>query len=431
MSQVAIRVQGIGKQYRLGGGPRTYGTLRESLTSAVTAPVRWIRSSNSRGHRRASETIWALKDVTFDVAPGQVVGLIGRNGAGKTTLLKVLSRITEPTTGSAEIRGRVGSLLEIGMGFHGELTGRENIFLNGAILGMRRAEIRRNFDEIVAFSELEKFIDTPVKRYSSGMYLRLAFAVAAHLESEILLVDEVLAVGDVLFQKKCLGKIGDIAKAGRTVFFVSHNMAAIQDLCTWGICLRPGGVSAQGPISSAIEAYLSMLTDGNLSNTDLHSLPRGEGMGDGFRFLSANFEGVEGGQISLWSPLRLRLEFQAKRRLSGISLAFSVFSMDRECLFTCEAADSDSLLDLEAGGVGAAVAVVPHPNLPPARYVVDIRARIGPTLLDSMDSAVGFEISPFGVAPWSSERRYRPNSDWTYNVSDSLDSKSDLPVAVG
>jgi len=247
MPDAAIRVEGLSKRYRIGEG-RSHKTLREALTGAFRAP---FRRANRSGH----ETIWALKDVSFEVAPGEVVGVIGRNGAGKSTLLKILSRITEPTEGRIEIRGRVGSLLEVGTGFHSELTGRENIFLNGAILGMKRIEIRRRFDEIVAFAEVEKFIDTPVKHYSSGMYLRLAFAVAAHLEPEILLVDEVLAVGDAEFQKKCLGKMGDVARGGRTVLFVSHNMAAVQQLCRTGIVLEQGSVACAADVALAVRHY--------------------------------------------------------------------------------------------------------------------------------------------------------------------------------
>src|SRR3989454_14034 len=228
---VAIRCQGLGKQYRLGPRQR-YRALRDTLPALALAPFRGLRSAIGFGRPTAQgATLWALRDVSFEVSAGEIVGIIGANGAGKSTLLKILSRITEPTEGQAEIHGRVGSLLEVGTGFHPELSGRENVYLNGAILGMRRAEIEKKFDEIVAFSEVEKFVDMPVKHYSSGMYLRLAFAVAAHLETEILLVDEVLAVGDVEFQKKCLGKMEDVSKQGRTVLFVSHNMHAIRRLC--------------------------------------------------------------------------------------------------------------------------------------------------------------------------------------------------------
>ena len=222
---------------------RPYGNLRESIMNSLTGPAHALRSlADARSTAMAEDDghIWALRDVSLDIMPGEVVGIIGRNGAGKCTLLKILSRITEPTTGRVDLYGRVGSLLEVGTGFHPELTGRENIYLNGAILGMKRAEIERKFDEIVAFAEIEKFLDTPVKHYSSGMYVRLAFAVAAHLEPEILLVDEVLAVGDAAFQKKCLGKMGDVARGGRTVLFVSHNMASVESLCTTALLLDGG-----------------------------------------------------------------------------------------------------------------------------------------------------------------------------------------------
>ncbi|RME47458.1 MAG: ABC transporter ATP-binding protein, partial [Chloroflexi bacterium] len=250
MSDIAIRVEHLSKRYRIGQLHRPHDTLRDSIADFGLRIADWLsRRANPKSkiqNSKSDDTIWALRDVSFEVKRGEVVGIIGRNGAGKSTLLKILSRITEPTSGRAEIHGRVGSLLEVGTGFHPELTGRENIYLNGAILGMRKREIDRKFDEIVAFAEIEKFIDTPVKRYSSGMYVRLAFAVAAHLEPEILLVDEVLAVGDAAFQKKCLGKMGDVAKEGRTVLFVSHNMAAITSLCQRAIWLEEGKIKEDG-----------------------------------------------------------------------------------------------------------------------------------------------------------------------------------------
>ena len=261
MSDVAIRVDGLSKRFSIHARQESYQTLRDTVASAALKPFRALKSratengDNGVGH----ESIWALKDVSFEVHPGEVVGLIGRNGAGKSTLLKILARVTEPTEGFARICGRIGSLLEVGVGFHFELSGRENIFLNGAILGMKRADIKRRFDEIVAFAEIEKFIDTPVKHYSSGMYLRLAFAVAAHLEPEILLVDEVLAVGDAAFQKKCIGKMEQVAGEGRTVLFVSHNMAAVQALCTRGIFLHNGTIYTDSTASASISAYLRML----------------------------------------------------------------------------------------------------------------------------------------------------------------------------
>jgi lipopolysaccharide transport system ATP-binding protein len=258
MSNIAIRVENLGKQYRIGRLQQRHDTLRDQLSAFLKSP----HKGNGQ-NQKSEESIWALKDVSFEINRGEVVGLIGRNGAGKTTLLKVLSRITEPTEGIADLHGRVGSLLEVGTGFHPELTGRENIFLSGAILGMHRAEIDRKFDEIVAFSEIEKFLDTPVKRYSSGMYVRLAFAVAAHLDPEILLVDEVLAVGDTAFQKKCLGKMGDATREGRTVVFVSHNMGAIEGLCSRVFWLDGGSIKSSGLASRIVSEYLIESTLGD------------------------------------------------------------------------------------------------------------------------------------------------------------------------
>ncbi len=256
MGNTVINVEHLSKQYRI-GAREGYRTFRETLVDALQSPLKQFKSLFTRDSSlvtRHSETIWALKDVSFEVKQGEVLGIIGRNGAGKSTLLKILSKITEPTEGRVELRGRVGSLLEVGTGFHPELTGHENIYLYGAILGMDRWEVTRKFDEIVAFAELEKFIDTPVKRYSSGMYMRLAFAVAAHLEPEILLVDEVLAVGDLGFQKKCLGKMNDVSKQGRTVLFVSHNMGAVRSLCTKALLLRTGAIQKEStPLEVAAE----------------------------------------------------------------------------------------------------------------------------------------------------------------------------------
>jgi lipopolysaccharide transport system ATP-binding protein len=253
MAPVSIRASDLGKSYRITHEVDRYRTLRDAMAQSI---ARAIRSPSSLLRASEGETFWALRDVSFEVPRGEIFGVIGSNGAGKSTLLKLLSRITPPTTGRVEIVGRVGSLLEVGTGFHPELTGRENIILNGAILGMRRVEIARKFDEIVAFAEVERFIDTPVKRYSSGMYLRLAFAVAAHLEPEILLVDEVLAVGDAAFQKKCLGKMDDLVREGRTVLFVSHNMAAVQSLCDRVIWLRDGRIVEEGASATVVSRYL-------------------------------------------------------------------------------------------------------------------------------------------------------------------------------
>ena len=260
MSEIAIRVHGLSKRYRSGVRRRGHQTLRERLAEAAAAPFRLLRSTfqHSNLYPSNDDSFWALKDIAFEVRQGDVLGVIGRNGAGKTTLLKILARITAPTRGRVEVYGRVGSLLEVGTGFHSELTGQENIYLNGAILGMRKAEITRKFDEIVTFAEVEPFLDTPVKHYSSGMRVRLAFAVAAHLEPEILLVDEVLAVGDIAFQRKCLGKMGEVAKGGRTVLFVSHNMSAVLNLCSRSLLFDRGAISFDGPTQETIERYVRL-----------------------------------------------------------------------------------------------------------------------------------------------------------------------------
>ena len=274
MHQPAIRVENLAKRYRIGahGGGLRHRTFREAITDAASAPVRRIRSARS-GAPPVS-TFWALEGVSFEVRPGEVLGIIGRNGAGKSTLLKILSRITQPTRGRVEVRGRVASLLEVGTGFHSELTGRENIYLNGSILGMTRTEIRSHFDEIVSFAEIERFVDTPVKRYSSGMYLRLAFAVAAHLAPEILVIDEVLAVGDAEFQKKCLGRMEDVASQGRTVLFVSHNEAAVRRLCTSAALLRSGHLVQTGTPDEVFRSYRDRAVPAGFSTANrTHSSP--------------------------------------------------------------------------------------------------------------------------------------------------------------
>jgi lipopolysaccharide transport system ATP-binding protein len=253
MSDVAFRAENLGKLYRVGGPKAAYGSLRESLVEAAQAPFRSLRNAGGVARPR---TLWALREVEFEVGWGEVLGIIGRNGAGKSTLLKILSRVTYPTVGRAQVHGRVGALLEVGTGFHAELTGRENIHLNGAILGMRKDEIRRKFDEIVEFAEIGAFLDTPVKRYSSGMYMRLAFSIAAHLEPEILVVDEVLAVGDAAFQKKCLGKMGSVAREGRTILFVSHNLPAVQALCHRALLLQAGRIVDEGAPAGLVQRYL-------------------------------------------------------------------------------------------------------------------------------------------------------------------------------
>ncbi len=311
--QSAISVSGLSKRYRLGDGSRaSYQTLRESITDAAANAWRRLKkpSRNGKAHpngmahdAQPGDTtslteIWALKDVTFKVQPGEVLGVIGRNGAGKSTLLKVLSRITHPTAGQVDLRGRVGSLLEVGTGFHPELTGRENIYLNGSILGMSRAEVAHKFDEIVAFSEIERFLDTPVKRYSSGMYTRLAFAVASHLEPEILIVDEVLAVGDAAFQKKCLGKMGQVSRHGRTVLFVSHQMTAIKSLCTRAILMENGQVTLDGDVDQVVDRYLSAGSEMSRTGIIPESAPRIQDVPGEALFRSVRLTDLAGKDVS-------------------------------------------------------------------------------------------------------------------------------------
>jgi lipopolysaccharide transport system ATP-binding protein len=326
--QPIIRVHNLSKRYRV-GRVEPYHTLRESIMRSITTPARIARVMFSRardgGTQDGERHVWALRDVSFDVMPGEVLGLIGRNGAGKSTLLKLLSRITEPSVGRAEIYGRVGSLLEVGTGFHLELTGRENIYLSGAILGMRRVEIQRKFDEIVAFAEVEKFIDTPVKHYSSGMHVRLGFAVAAHLEPEILLVDEVLAVGDAAFQKKCMGKMGDVARAGRTIIFVSHNMASIESLCSSCLLMSFGCLEATGNPAQIVMRYIASELRGHGGARSLaeHQGRRGDSipMLKSMRLVSGD-DGPTG-VVRMGAPFEATVDFNAPhpiRPILGITL---------------------------------------------------------------------------------------------------------------
>ncbi|MBY0525321.1 MAG: ABC transporter ATP-binding protein [Gemmataceae bacterium] len=328
-----IRIENLGKQYTIGTRRASYQTLRDSLADVARAPLRWLR-----GERSSSEdTIWALKDINLEVRPGEVVGIIGRNGAGKSTLLKVLSRITEPTTGRVELFGRVGSLLEVGTGFHPELTGRENIYLNGAILGMRRREIARHFDAIVAFAEVDQFLDTPVKHYSSGMYMRLAFAVAAHLEPEILVVDEVLAVGDLPFQQKCLNRMKTMTASGVTVLLVSHNMAAIQTCCSRVIVLHAGRVSADGEAVDVIETFQQ---DNWNDPTDYRGadVSRNDSVEDvrlvAFQMFAA--DGATTKTLKFSDPVRIRIDLHANRRIDSPMIVFGIKRADGTiiCNFT-------------------------------------------------------------------------------------------------
>jgi lipopolysaccharide transport system ATP-binding protein len=338
MSDVVIHCEGLSKCYRI-GEREPYRALRDTLTDSLYAPLRHLRSllgaSSNTVQPNEDSTFWALRDVSFEIRRGEVLGIIGPNGAGKSTLLKILSRITKPTTGRARIRGRVGSLLEVGTGFHPELTGRENIYLNGAVLGMRKAEIERKFDEIVAFAEVERFIDTPVKRYSSGMYVRLAFAVAAHLEPEILLVDEVLAVGDAAFQKKCLGKMGAVAKEGRTILFVSHNMTAVQSLCGRAVWLDGGKVVQQGDAEIIVTEYLQTAAESCLEQVwpDRDTAPGNESV----RVRSARVVGLDRAPvetIDTRTPFALEFAYWNLKAGARLNLSVSLYNQEGNCVFT-------------------------------------------------------------------------------------------------
>ncbi len=343
---LAVQVAGLGKKYRIGALQDRSRMLVEVLSEATLWPVRAARSLLGRQRTRSELTtsiIWALRDVSFEVERGEVMGIIGPNGAGKSTLLKVLTRITHPDEGYARIRGRVGSLLEVGTGFHAELTGRENIYLNGAILGMHRHEIDRKFDEIVAFSGVERFIDTPVKRYSSGMYLRLAFSVAAHLETDILLVDEVLAVGDAEFQKKCLGKMSRVAHEGRTVLFVGHNMAAVQHLCQSAIWLERGRVRQHGPVEDVIRAYLSAL---DAESPDTRFPLMNPQYGVGFADCQVHLVGGSNGEAR---TLRVELGVLAEQDTPRIGIGLGLITETGAVVTTLDAKITNFIFDMQKG----------------------------------------------------------------------------------
>jgi lipopolysaccharide transport system ATP-binding protein len=338
MSAFAIRAENLGKRYQIGHLKQPYQRFSEALMQAMASPLRRLRAGGRATVAR--EFLWALRRVSFEVKPGEVMGIIGRNGAGKSTLLKLLTRVTRPTEGRAEVRGRVGSLLEVGTGFHPELTGRENVYLNGTILGMRRAEIDRKFDEIVAFAEIAKFLDTPVKHYSSGMYTRLAFAVAAHLDPEILLVDEVLAVGDAAFQRKCLGKMGDVAGEGRTVLFVSHTMPAITRLCKRAILLDEGNILSDGPAPEVVGRYLKsgLSTIALREWPEVHKAPGNEVV----RLRAVRVRAVDGrvtDAVDIRQPVGIEMEYDVLE--AGHVLVPNYHFFNEEGLFIFVAGDKD------------------------------------------------------------------------------------------
>jgi lipopolysaccharide transport system ATP-binding protein len=400
MSSVII-VDKLSKKYIIGHQKQEgYTALRDVLTEGARRFThKLIHPFAAPENDPAHEEFWALKDVSFDIKQGERVGIIGRNGAGKSTLLKILSRITEPTSGKVSIKGRVASLLEVGTGFHPELSGRENIYLNGAILGMSKADIKNKFDEIVAFSEVEKFLDTPVKRYSSGMYVRLAFAVAAHLEPEILIVDEVLAVGDAQFQKKCLGKLQDVGTEGRTVLFVSHNMAAIQQLCASCILLRDGVVRDTGTIDKVIESYLNDSTSSGRES--LGDIPRARAdYGVIARFINAspvNGKGERTTSFMSGEDISFDLEIKAFEKVDSLSLVAGLDTYMDYRITTVLSEEAGTLFSAEKDAVISINLRFPTLHLKPGTYSLTLGIRRNKLALDHVVKAINFEISEISV----------------------------------
>jgi lipopolysaccharide transport system ATP-binding protein len=385
-----IKVQDLSKQYYLGAPTAAYSTLRETLVELARKPLRSLR------RRDGLPTIWALKDLSFEIEQGDVVGIIGRNGAGKSTLLKVLCRITEPTVGRVDLYGRVASLLEVGTGFHPELSGRENIFLNGSLLGMTRKEIQAKFDEIVAFAEVEKFMDTPVKRYSSGMYVRLAFAVAAHLEPEILVVDEVLAVGDYAFQQKCLNKMQDVSTQGRTILFVSHNMGAISRLCKNGILLDHGKMLAMGPTTEVVQTYM---TSGLIERPEYVQVSNPQKAINLTRVAVVTDDNSIRSDIAYNERFRFVVEYEVNQSVSGTSVGVALFSIDGTCAFAT--ADFDAhpeLLGAREPGKYQTEVEVPAEWLNVGKYTVSayIANAASSVVYDSVE-AITFNIVDTGT----------------------------------
>jgi lipopolysaccharide transport system ATP-binding protein len=422
VSSYAIRAERLGKRYRI-GERETYRALRDTLTNAALAPLRRFQ----RGAQAVDDTIWALRDVSLEVAQGEVLGVIGHNGAGKSTLLKILSRITEPTEGRAEVRGRVGSLLEVGTGFHPELTGRENIFLNGAILGMKRVEIARRFDEMVAFAGVERFIDTPVKRYSSGMYLRLAFAVAAHLEPEILLVDEVLAVGDAAFQKKCLGRMSEVAREGRTVLFVSHNLPSIEKLCQRVIVVDGGRMVMQGDPVTCIAAYLGSRNEASVG-VDLAAVPRLDPrlVPVYTRLELRDTDGTPVSAVGSGEPLEFHLSYSAEREIANPSFGIIVSNGMGMPLFFLQTRTQHGLWE-QAPREGHVVCRLDEVPLVPGEYLLTIGCMSGERQLDLLEHVASFSVEPrdffnSGYLPPQLNGPVLARSEW-----DLLDSEQVVP----
>lgn len=398
MGVIAIRSEGVGKQYRLGPTHQSYQSLRDVIVQGASYPLRKLRSLGKGQFGRSADSdsvLWAVKDVSFEVKHGEIVGIIGRNGAGKSTLLKLLSKITEPSQGWVELRGRLGTLLEVGTGFHPELTGRENVFLNGAILGMKTAEIKRKFDDIVAFAEVEKFIDTPVKHYSTGMAVRLGFAVAAHLEPDILLIDEVLAVGDAGFQKKCLGTMGALREQGRTVLFVSHNLAAIENHCSRTIWIDQGKIREDGRTSDVIKQYLASFGREEDTYKDLRSMERQKESKivryTGIEFLNHGLAGQE--VVQTGDRMALRLHYTAAEPISYPYFGVEIYNELGTMIASLNTWSSGYEVPSLPVGKGSIDLSIDSLTLMPSQYYVSVwLAGIGPRWYDKIDRCASFDV---------------------------------------
>lgn len=417
MSDLAIKVDQLGKQYRIGLSPSRYRTLRETLVESINIPAKIRRQNNGDEIGR----IWALREISFEVQKGKVLGVIGRNGAGKSTLLKILSRVTEPTEGYAEIHGQVGSLLEVGTGFHPELTGRENIYLNGAILGMNKTEIDGKFDQIVSFAEVEKFIDTPVKRYSSGMYLRLAFAVAAHLEPDILVVDEVLAVGDAEFQRRCLGKMSDVAKEGRTVLFVSHNMSAILRLTEEAILLDKGRLVMRAPTQETVDFYMATgYSQTGQRKWDVDEIPAAAHPFQPILLRLCDQKGITVDTARSTEPIKVEIEYKLHDPITGLRVGIYLMTTRGEYVFTSFDTDQPDLYErfgVRPAGHYTSACTIPANFLNEGRYVLGLNAssfRVKRYFQD--EQALTFTVDVAGAPgmQWPENRLgpVRPSLDW-------------------
>ena len=426
-TSLAIKVTNLSKRYRIGLHEEMPDSLAQALSSLITRPIRNYRrlkklSKFYGDDNNTDDVIWALKGASFEIAEGEVVGIIGDNGAGKSTLLKILSRITDPTEGEAEVHGRVGSLLEVGTGFHPELTGRENTYLNGTILGMTRKEVAQKFDDIVEFSGIEKYIDTPVKRYSSGMRVRLAFAVAANLEPEILLVDEVLAVGDVAFQRKCLGKMGEVAASGRTIMFVSHNMGAVSNLCQRVIWLENGQVKLSGPASEIVSAYLLAQSHGKAEWTNQAPDDGSDIQLKRVRLLSHDSQNAS--VVAFDKGFRIELAYEVIRPMRGQLLTCRL--TDGQGYAVLETLDTDSIdwdVQVRESGHYISTCQVPASLLRPGRYFLTVGSYVPRDKnIFSHDNVLDFEISHQGF-PFANGRRgiITPNLEWQVTIAESVD----------